>query len=216
MRPSSLLSLSLILARPVLYAFHLASLFITQRPDLHSLTSSTPSHTLVFRPHPIVHLLSRTRSASPRPLRSHLSLQTATSLSQNAIIFPLPPRCSSLCNDCPRTRSWQPTAQDEAYRTPSQAILVRPPLSCPSRFEVKANLPSSPSSRTKRDGTPVVSDTEAAVPGATAAAAGTIVQPVGPVGCSNSAGFGASCDQASGACWLVSLLPPLAIFLGTP
>ncbi|GAA5887180.1 hypothetical protein JCM16303_002218 [Sporobolomyces ruberrimus] len=59
---------------------------------------------------------------------------------------------------------------------------------------------------TKRDGTPVVSDTEAAVPGATAAAAGTIVQPVGPVGCSNSAGFGASCDQASGACCATGLV----------
>ncbi|GAA6061180.1 hypothetical protein JCM10212_002393 [Sporobolomyces blumeae] len=52
----------------------------------------------------------------------------------------------------------------------------------------------------RRDGTPVVSDTEAAAPGATASAAGVIVQASGPVGCSATVGFGDSCDQASGVC----------------
>ncbi|GAA6011357.1 hypothetical protein JCM11491_002756 [Sporobolomyces phaffii] len=57
----------------------------------------------------------------------------------------------------------------------------------------------------RRDVTPVVSDTAAAAPGATQAASGTVVQPVGPVGCSYSAGFGASCDQASGVCCAAGL-----------
>ncbi|GAA5976874.1 hypothetical protein JCM5350_007274 [Sporobolomyces pararoseus] len=58
----------------------------------------------------------------------------------------------------------------------------------------------------KRDGTPVVSDTGAATPGATASAVGTIVQPVAPIGCSASVGFGGSCDQASGVCCASGLI----------
>ncbi|GAA5923901.1 uncharacterized protein JCM15063_005494 [Sporobolomyces koalae] len=57
----------------------------------------------------------------------------------------------------------------------------------------------------RRDATPVVSDTDAAVPGATASAVGTIVQPVGPIGCSSTASFGSYCDQASGVCCAAGL-----------
>ncbi|GAA5894450.1 uncharacterized protein JCM6883_002106 [Sporobolomyces salmoneus] len=65
---------------------------------------------------------------------------------------------------------------------------------------------TEPSSRGRRDATPVVSDTSAAVPGATQSAAGTIVQPVGPIGCSAQVGFGGSCDQASGICCASGLI----------
>ncbi|GAA5823009.1 hypothetical protein JCM5353_007850 [Sporobolomyces roseus] len=57
----------------------------------------------------------------------------------------------------------------------------------------------------RRDNLPVVSDTEAAAPGATQSASGSIVQASGPVGCSYSAGFGGSCDQSSGTCCATGL-----------
>lgn len=155
-------------------------------------TKYTHTHTFVELTLHLL-LLSLTRRGTPRKMRSTLVSLCLAALLASTCVFAHAPKGGNhlkMKRQALRNkRSWSVHSYDLSPR--------RPKADLPCALNV-LNL------RGRRDGTPVVSDTGAAAAGATASASGVIVQPVAPIGCSASVGFGGSCDQASGVCWLVT------------